>query len=78
MRMILLITTTSMPVSMIRLEKAKYLMSDVPGYHSREPKGWNRLMNSRANSAVNRIIVMLFFFSYKYPGMGRFIAKWVE
>jgi hypothetical protein len=58
---------------MIRLEKVKYLKSEIAGYHALEPKGWKILMNSNAKTAVNTIIFTVLPFSYKYAGIFPFM-----
>jgi len=68
-----LITTTSIPIKIIKLEKKKYLKSEILGYHPRDPKGWKMLINRRAKKAVNNINRLIFALSYKYEGIFVFI-----
>ena len=63
---------------MIRLEKVKYLKSEIAGYHALEPKGWKILMNSNAKNAVNTIIFTVLPFSYKYAGIFPFMIKLLD
>jgi hypothetical protein len=56
-----LITTTSTPVRITRLEKSKNISSDT-GNQFLESKGWYILMNTRANNAVKIISLMIFPF----------------
>jgi hypothetical protein len=58
-----LITTTNMPIKMIKLEKKKYLNGEMSGYQFREPNGWKILMKKSAKIAVKNINRMILLFS---------------
>jgi hypothetical protein len=53
-----------MPVRIIRLEKKKYLNSEISGYQSLELNGWKILINNKAKAAVSSINLMILLFSY--------------
>jgi len=75
--MSLLITTTNMPVSIIRLEKKKYLKSEMYGYQPLEPNGWNTFIKNKAKEAVSKINRIILLFSYKYTGILVFIVTFL-
>ena len=63
--MIRLTTTTNTPVSIIRLEKRKYFVTETDGYHSLEPNGWYMLMKAKVKMAVYTINLIMLPFSFR-------------